>query len=147
MILDSLSHIDTYKNLGEKINRGLKLLTTDFTGVPDGRYEVDDDIFYMIQTYDTKPDNDLPEAHRKYIDIQCVISGAETIGIGKIENMTEVEAHPDRDLWLYHGPMDYVTLTPGRFVVVWPQDPHAASIKAGDETGCHKVVVKVRTDD
>ena len=147
MIFDSVAHIECYKDIHPEIYRGLKLLITDFSGMEDGRYSVDGDkLFYMLQSYETKPDNDLPEAHRKYIDIQCVLSGAEVIGVGTLEEMTEVESYPEKDLFLYHGPTDRITLTPGKFVVLWPQDAHAAGIAAKGPSLCHKCVVKVWID-
>ena len=147
MIFDSLPHIETYRQIDERIYRGLKLLEQDFSGLEDGRYEVDGDkLYFMIQSYETKPDNPTAEAHRRYADIQFVISGAEVIGVGALEEMTPVEAHPQRDLYLYHGPVDRITLTPGKFAVLWPQDAHAAAIAAGVPALCHKCVVKVRLD-
>ena len=147
MIFDSVAHIECYKNIHPAIYQGLALLSSDFSGMADGRYSVDGDkLFYMLQSYETKPDNDLPEAHRKYIDIQCVLEGSEVIGVGALEEMTIVEDHPEKDVALYHGPMDRITLTPGKFVVLWPQDAHAACIAAEMPGPCHKVVVKVRID-
>ena len=96
MTFDSVDHIGCYRDLHPDIYRGLALLTSDFSGLADDRYPVNGDrLFYMIQSYETRPDNGLPEAH------------------------------PEKDLYLYRGPTDRVTLTPG---------------------SCHKVVVKVRID-
>ena len=147
MILDSVNHIDSYRSVHPRIWAGLQLLRTDLSGLADGRYELDGDrIFYMIQTYMTKPVNDLPEAHRKYADIQCVLSGAECIDVGDLAGMTEVEAYPERDLRLYHGRLDRLTMTPGRFMVLFPQDAHAAAIAVLEPELCHKVVIKVLLD-
>jgi len=147
MIFDSTAHIECYKSIHPAIYRGLKLLTADYSGAEDGKYQVDGDrLYYMLQSYETKPDNDTPEAHRRYIDIQCVLEGSEVIGVGALEEMTEIEAHPERDLFLHHGPLNRITLTPGKFVVLWPQDAHAAGIAAGVPGACRKIVVKVRID-
>lgn len=147
MIFDSLAHIETYRHIHPRIYRGLKLLESDFSGVADGRYTLEgDDLFYMLQSYETKPDPPFPEAHKAYVDIQCVLSGAEVIGVGALEDLTEVEAHPERDLALYRGPLNRIALTPGKFIVLWPQDAHAAGIALGEPGPCHKCVVKVRID-
>ena len=56
----------------------------------------------MLQSYESKPANDTPEAHKKYVDIQFLISGREKMGVGALEDMKEeVEAHPERDIWFY----------------------------------------------
>ena len=147
MILDSLDHIECYRGIHPRIWEALQLLQTDLSGLADGRYELDGDrIYYMIQTYMTRPANDLPEAHRKYADIQCVLSGAECIDVGELKQMTEAEAHPERDLWLYRGRLDRLTMTPGRFMLLFPQDAHAAAIAAGESSICHKIVIKVLLD-
>ena len=95
MILDSLEHMETYRHIHPRIYQGLKLLESDFSAMEDGRYPVEgEDLFYMLQTYETKPDNPFPEAHKRHVDIQCVLTGAEVIGVGALEEMTEVESHP-----------------------------------------------------
>ena len=112
--------------------------------MPDGRYELDDGVFYMVQSYETKEKNDTPEAHRKYIDIQYIVSGKEAIGYGSLEKMTEVvKANPEGDIWLYHGPLSYVTLESGFFGIFFPQDAHAPAVAVGGCGPARKVVVKV----
>ena len=79
----------------------------DFSQYEDGKqYEVDGrNLFFFLQTYENKPANDTPEAHRTYVDIQYLVSGAEKVGVAPLEDMTEeVEARPDGDIWFYHGP-------------------------------------------
>lgn len=148
MIYDSLKHLDAYRGLHPGVLRGLELLRdTDFSRMEDGRYEADGDaLFFMLQSYDSKPANLTPEAHRKYIDIQYLISGAEKVGVAPLEEMLEVaEARPEGDIWLYRcGPLSEVLLTGDKFVVFWPGDAHAPGIAAGKPAPCRKCVVKVR---
>lgn len=144
MIFDRVENVDTYLGVDPRIARGLNLLKQDFSQTPVGRYEVDDSLFYMIQEYETKPDN-LAEAHRKYVDIQCVLEGAEIIAVQNVEELTEAEANPGRDLWLYRRKEgNRVAVTPGTFMVVWPQDAHAAAIAVESPQKVRKVVVKVK---
>ena len=116
----------------------------------DGKYEVDGDrLFYSLQSYENKLSNDTPESHRKYIDIQFLISGREWMEIAPLENMTEVaEARPEGDIWLHRGPVDGRVLLAGdRFAVLWPEDAHAPGIAVdGKPEPCRKCVVKVRVD-
>lgn len=145
MIFDSIAHIDSYKGIDERIFRGLKLLEQDFSGMADGRYEVDgDELFFMLQSYETRPENSFPESHRKYVDIQCMLSGMEAIGVGAVEEMELVEAIPERDFYSHQGPTDMITLVEGTFVVLWPQDAHAPAIAVDRPTPCRKCVIKVR---
>jgi len=62
-----------------------------------------------------------------------------------LETMTEeVEAHPERDIWLYHGPTDRVRIGNGRFAVLFPEDAHAPGIAVDQPAPARKCVVKVR---
>ena len=77
MIYDSLKHMEAYQGVHPGIYKGLELLRdTDFSKLEDARVEVDgEDLFYLLQSYESKPANDTPEAHKKYVDIQFLISG------------------------------------------------------------------------
>ncbi len=146
MIYDKLANLDTYSALSERLAKGLRFLRdTDFSGMEDGKYEVDGkELFYMLQSYSTRELNDSPEAHRKYIDIQYLLSGEEAIGVGALSEMTEeVSANPDGDIWFYHGPVSRVKLGSGSFVVLFPQDAHAPGMSVNESVPVRKVVVKV----
>lgn len=148
MIYDSLKHLEAYRGVHPGVMRGLELLRdTDFSAMEDGRHEIDgDDLFILLQSYETKLENDTPEAHRKYIDIQYLISGAEKMGVGPLEEMTaEAEARPEGDIWFYHGPLSEILLAGDKFAVLWPGDAHAPCIAVdGKPVPCRKCVVKVK---
>lgn len=148
MIYDTIDHIRQYEGILPGVTEGLRFLAeTDFSKLPDQRVELSgDDVYAFLQSYETKPVNDTPEAHRKYIDIQYLVEGEELVGVGPLEAMTDVaEAHPERDIWLYHGPTETLTIGKGRFLVLWPGDAHAPCIAVdGKPTRCRKCVVKVR---
>ena len=151
MIYDSLDHIDVYKHVHPGVYKGLRILRdTDFSQLPDGKYEVDgEELFYSLMTYQSKPVNDTPETHEKYIDIQCVLSGGEAMAVAPLEEMEEVvEARPEGDIWLHRGPVDGRVLLAGdRFAVLWPEDAHAPGIAVdGTPEPCRKCVVKVRVE-
>ena len=146
MIFDSLAHIDQYKTTHPGIYKALTILRdTDFSKMEDGTVEVEGrDLYYFLQSYETKEDNTTPEAHRQYADIQAVLVGAEKIGVGALEDMTQVSGKPENDIWFYNGPMDYVTLTPGKFAVLFPEDAHAPGICLDAPAHTRKCVFKVR---
>lgn len=149
MIYDSLKHMESYRGIHPSVYRGLELLRdTDFSTWEDGRHEIDgDDLFLLLQSYDTSPSNDTPEAHRKYVDIQILLSGTEQIGVAPLEDMTEeVEGHPDRDIWFYHGPVQGMLLTGDRFLALFPGDAHAPGMAVDGPVPCRKCVVKVKIE-
>lgn len=147
MIFDTLDHIDTYKNIHPGLYRALTILRdTDFDALTADRVEVDGkNLFFFVQNYETKVSNDTPEAHRAYADIQVVLEGREKMGVGPLTDMTqEVEARPEGDIWFYRGPVDCVTLTPGKFAVLFPQDAHAPCIAVEAPEKVRKCVFKVK---
>ena len=148
MLYDTLQHRAQYKGLPERILRALDYLAeTDFSALPDGRYELDGErLFANVCSYETKPVNDTPESHEKYMDIQYVFEGKEQIGVGPLEEMGDVvEARPEGDIWFYHGPVDEITLAGDKFAVLFPGDAHAPCIAVdGAPVPCRKCVVKVR---
>ena len=149
MIYDSLKHITAYQGIHPGVYQGLELLAnTDFSKLEDGRYEIDGNrLFFSLQSYNSKPENETPEAHKTYIDIQFLVSGTEQIKVAPLEDMTEeVEARPDGDIWFYRGPTGTITLTRARFVVFWPGDAHAPGIAVDTPAPCRKCLVKVQVD-
>lgn len=150
MIYDTLEHLEVYRGIHPGVMRGLELLRdTDFSQWEVGRHEIDGDrLFVLVQSYDSKVENNTPEAHKKYIDIQYLVSGQEWMGVAPLEAMTEeVEARPEGDIWFYHGPVSNILLSGRRFVALWPGDAHAPCIAVdGVPMPCVKCVVKVQVD-
>lgn len=147
MLYGTLKHLDSYRGIHPGVMRGLEILRdTDFSHLEDARYEVDgDNLFFSLQSYESKPANDTPEAHKKYVDIQFLVSGRERMGVAPLEDMVEVvEARPEGDIWLYHGPTDEILLTGDRFAALWPEDAHAPGIAVDGPERCRKCVVKVK---
>lgn len=84
------------------------------------------------------------ELHRDYIDVHILLEGKETIGWKPIEDLKK-ETKPyekEGDCALYADkPTTYVDMSPGEFVVVFPEDPHAPAIGKGE---IRKLIAKVR---
>ena len=146
MIFDTLENIKNYEGLG-RVYAALKFLSeTDFTKMELGRYELSgDDIFYMVQRYETDPDKTIAEAHKKYIDIQFMVDGEEIIGVAPITcEKTEAEAKPENDVWFYECKTEPLTLIKNSFMVLYPNDLHCPGVAVDGAKACHKVVVKVK---
>lgn len=147
MIFDTLTNVDNYKGLG-RVYTALKFLSeTDFSKTELGRYELDgDNIFYMVQSYDTDPSKTVSEAHRKYIDIQFMVEGEEIIGVADISSEKELtEAKEENDVWFYNCKTEPLTLSAGKYMVLYPNDLHCPGVATnGKSLTCRKVVVKVK---
>ncbi len=148
MIYGTLEHLEDYRGIHPRVMKGLELLRdTDFSHMADGRYDVEgDDLYFSLQSYDSQPEKDTLEAHKKYVDIQFVLTGREKFGVAPVESLGEpVEGRPEGDIWFYRGPFDSLPLCGKRFAAVWPGDAHAPAIAwEGKGEPCRKCVVKVR---
>jgi len=81
MIYDNIENASRYTGLSKLIATGLSTIPS-YLGCDPGRYEIDgDDLFLLVQHYDSVPaENKKWETHRRYIDIQYIESGCESIG-------------------------------------------------------------------
>ena len=147
MIFDTLKNIDNYKGLGRVYTALEFLKETDFNKMDLGRYELDgDNIYYMVQEYNTDPKKTVAEAHKKYIDIQFMVKGEELIGVAPFEcEKTETQAIPENDVWFYDCKTEAITLIENSFMVLYPNDLHCPGVATkGEALTCKKVVVKVK---
>ena len=147
MIKDKLQNAKIYYNLSENLKKGFQWLEkTDLDQLEDGRYEINgNNVYASVQTYETKLEANY-ESHRKYIDIQYIISGEEKIGVTDLSNCnTCIEYDGDRDLEFYNinCKEEYIELSEGIFAIFYPHDAHKPSIAIDAPTIVKKVVVKV----
>jgi len=149
-----LSHIATLDRdaalLPEDIRRGLRFLAgTDINSLPAGRVDIDGDrMFALIQDYGTVPKAEKrPESHARYIDIQYVARGRETIGYAPLagDNPVEENFFESRDVQFFASVTDEsdLILGTGAYAVFYPTDIHRPGCIAGAPEAVRKVVVKI----
>ena len=150
MIKDSLEYSKNYYGLSDRIEFALKYLTkTDFAKLANGRYELKgSDVFVNIQDYDTKSEDDGKwEAHRKYIDIQYLISGSEKIGVGYIKDFSsliEYDAEKDLEFLETKKRVQFIDLGEKEFMILYPNDVHMPQIiRVANSEHVRKAVVKI----
>ena len=149
LIIDTIDNYKNYMGMGRVSDALEFVFKTDFTKTPLGRYELDgDNIYYSVQEYDTKPANNIAEAHVKHIDIQFIVEGEEYIGYAPISCDKKLyEEHPEDDYWLYECNTEKLTLKMGTFMIMYPNDIHQPGLAINDiPSKCRKVVVKVLVD-
>lgn len=124
---------------------------TDFSHMEEGRHTVNDWMFFLIQDYETKRAADAKfEAHRKYADIQYLVSGHEWMSCCDIASAEALAPFSEeKDCGKYAASSSSVVEFPveaGQFAIFLPQDCHKPSYHMDGEAPCSvkKVVVKVR---
>jgi len=101
MISDKIKKWNNYFDAGSRLYDGMRFILEEFNeSIKDGRYEIKaDDIYALVQSYATDaPGNKRLESHRRYIDIQYIVSGREVIGwlpIGGLKVMTPYSEEKD----------------------------------------------------
>lgn len=149
MITDTLDHSELYTGLHPRLDAGLAWLRgADLAALPDGRHEIEGgDVFANVFGYTTASMDAKPyEAHEAFLDIQVVIAGEESLYWAPLCSLEEVDAYvPAKDVSFHEG-MDGtpVTLRPGVFAVLFPQDAHKPGCHLHAAAPVRKVVVKVR---
>ena len=160
MIIDKIENANIYKNLGERITKAFDYIkSTDLKNLQQGKYEIEGkNIFAMISEYQTKPESEGKlEAHKKYIDVQYVISGEERMGYAPLDDPAFAKASAGRqeiiekykeenDIIFYKGEKSFTKVEEGMFAIFFPTDVHMPGIAVKNPLHVKKLVIKVRTD-
>jgi YhcH/YjgK/YiaL family protein len=152
VILDRLENQGLYTALSTEIAMALDYLRrTDFSQVPDGRYEIDGDrVYALVMRYKPRPvAQAVWEAHRKYLDVQYIAAGVERMGYAPLNGGLPARGAYDaeKDFILYDASGDLFEVPAGSFAIFAPQDVHAPSLAIASEalaTEVQKVCVKCR---
>ncbi|MDP4188181.1 MAG: YhcH/YjgK/YiaL family protein [Bacteroidota bacterium] len=149
MIVDSLSNIELFKGLNQRLYKGLQFLTREDTAkLNPGTYEIEGkDLYISVSEYTPQPESQRRwEAHKKYIDIQCLFCGTEKIGFTSVKELTASQAYDEeKDIYFLEGNKgDYVTMKKGMFAIFYPDDAHKPCIALSNPSQVKKFVVKVR---
>ncbi len=151
MIADSLNNCEKYfgshKNF-EKSFGFIKKATEE--NLPVGRYEIDgDEVFAFIQEYTSNyEENGKFEGHRKYIDIQYILSGIEVMDVVNISKATasvDYDAQKDIGFFVNNEKAARLVLESGEYGVFFPSDIHRPGLCfEGNPAPVKKIVVKVK---
>lgn len=150
MIVDKIENIATYAGLSRGIVKALELLRDgNLAQKADGRYEVDGkDLFYLVSSYSSKPVDECKfETHEKYIDVQALLAGQESMGYAPVAGLKlQMPYESSKDIAFYEKPDNYtrIALSEGMFCVFYPHDGHMPGGRLNGPSDVHKVILKVR---
>ena len=145
--------LENYKKVHPRFEaafEGLKKLVAENAEV--GKYEIEgSDVYAMVQEYKTKaPEEAKFEAHRKYIDIQYIISGVEKmemIDVSKATEITEYDVEKDFQFFDYGNTAVLGCFEDEDFAVFFPQDVHKPGMAVDSgSSAVKKIVVKIKVD-
>lgn len=146
MIFDQLENADRYASLHPGFAPALAFLrSAEVRILPPGKHEIDGEKLFVVinRAQGLNRAKFKLETHRKYIDIQYSVTGADELGWAAARSLSEPEAPYDseKDVELFPDQPDaWITMPPGTFAILFPQDAHCAMQGKGE---LHKAVVKV----
>ena len=150
MILDRIEMAEKYAALNPHLIKALGFLKRpDLKNLPIGRHEIDGQNSYamVIRGQGRGRDKARLEAHRKYIDVQVVLSGVDEIGWKALDLCTSPDNPYDAEkdgLTFGDRPDAWVAVPAGSFAAFFPQDAHAPM--GGSAGDIHKVVLKLAVE-
>ena len=152
MIYDSLKNAERYASISGNFAKAFAFLKeTDLASLAAGRHEIDGDrVYASVQEPTYKPWQEGKwEAHRRYADIQAVLTGEEVMGFAMLDTLAEEMPYDEKkDCLILQGEGGQrVRVRAGEMAVFFPQDAHKPNVSPtdGHESG-RKIVVKVRLD-
>jgi len=149
MILASLADFDRYAPLHDGFARALAFLRGgECATLPLGKHAIDgEQLFVLIGEDVGRGQAGAPlEAHRRYIDIQYVERGVDTMGWRPLAECERPRAEFDaaKDIVFFDdAPTTWFDVPQGSLVVFYPSDAHAPLAGVGMP---RKAVVKVAVE-
>ena len=149
IITDKLQNAERYYGMHPAFEKAFAFLRrADLAELPADRYEIDGErLFCMISKGPGRSRAEAKlEAHRKYIDIQYVISGKEEMGFKPTADcrLIDTSYDADKDIGFFKDkPDSWNRVPPGSFVIFFPQDAHAPLAGSGQ---IHKAVLKIAVE-
>lgn len=144
MILDKLSQAKTYEAMHPRFHEAFEFLKTA-ADKPCGRYELGGGMYASISEVTTHAEGEGRfEAHRRYIDIQYLLSGRSACVWAHTPELAVSEPYSEeKDLEFFTGTGSPVPVQAGEFYILYPMDAHEPHQTLDGQESYRAVVVKV----
>ena len=150
MILDKLENYNLYVNTNNRLKKAFEFLSNNnLEELAVGKYEIDStDVFALVQSYTSKKeDENKLESHEKYIDIQYVVKGNETIIWSSVDQLTVSEEYSEEKDVTFYKDSSYsskLNLKDNYFCILFPQDGHKPGCVFHEPMNIKKIVIKIK---
>ena len=147
MIHDCIDNIGLYSGMGARIRTALEWLRANGASCEPGEpIPVADGVVARPARYVTHPaDPSRYEFHRRFIDVQFVAEGEETVIVAPVAETRPVANFDEAaDVGFGVAEGTPVRLRAGEFLVLWPHEAHQPGVVTDKgAVSVRKVVVKV----
>ena len=148
MFADRIENLKLYIPYNEKIKVVCDYLAkTDIHALEVGKYEVGEGVRVVVNAFTPKTREAARwETHKKYIDLQYLIEGDESMGYLPVEEVEAAEYDAEKDV--SHpvpkagASVSEIALTTGCFAFLEPRDAHRPSVKLHTDAS-KKLIFKI----
>lgn len=143
MLLVDLERVDIISGLPH-ISEGLACLQAHQDAIAPARYDFQGG-YLMIQEGKTRSlAEGLFEAHKRFLDVQVLLEGQETIEWADIDRLKAVVGYDEgTDKEMYQGSGTVMTVHQGQCYICWPYDGHKACRHTEVSHHYRKAVIKL----
>lgn len=149
MIVDRTDRIESYDGLAEYFREAAEFALS-LSDKPAGRYDYDrlpaGTVYALVQEGETQPREDgRIEAHRRYMDVQIMLDGGETVFYTDINGLKEtVPYSEEKDIVFYEAGGQPARIEKGMFYVTLPHDGHMPCRELDGPGKYRKIVLKIK---
>ena len=144
MYIDKIENLKNYIKDQDLLKAVSDFLKTAKTATK-GRNDILGETYANVLEYTTKTFETVKmEAHRQFVDLQCVINGEEKLlKQDMADNKPITEYNQEKD-YAFYAPntFDSAILSEGTFAILYPNDLHQC-VALGNPIDIKKVVVKI----
>ena len=148
MIVDCKERFEQYSRNVPEIYEVMRFVEkVKKENIPVGKYPLENG-FVLVQEGTTRPYEEADfEVHRKYIDIQVLVSGMEYVEYADITDLnTKVAFDEEKDLELMGGAGCKIQIKPDMFYILYPSDGHKPCCHESVPTSYKKILAKIKID-
>ena len=148
MIFDKIVNYHYYVNTHPLFEKAFEYVENYLKDpVAPGIYEIcGKDLFVKVQDYETREEGFF-EVHDQYIDIQCMVEGAEMVYYTEREGLIPAapyDAKEDAQFLLNRDDCLEFLFRAGEMAVFFPNDAHKPAMQITEKARAKKLVFKVK---
>lgn len=141
-----ITNLDDLNNLFDIPKEALDFVKNADASTECKRYDFSEECYVNVQSVETKKETPLMEAHEKFVDIQCLISGEEKIFYIAKEGLKIQRPYSeggDAALYDFDEASESVCYKSGEAVVLYPPEAHLPNRCKDEPMTIKKAIIKI----
>lgn len=145
MIYDHISNFSHYLSLHPALPEIEQWLNTKVVhALSLGSYDLPNKVKLILSEYTTQPASvGFIECHRRYIDLQFLLSGEEYIGVAHRRDCKSGPYNRGEDVQKLTGELSFLPLRTSNFFLFFPDDAHQPQVQIDNSMIVRKAVLKI----